>query len=418
MTALILVLLLLGAAAGAYGYALRQWRAARLAVKDERAGEARERLRFCLTLWPRSPEVHLLAARAARLSADLEGAEYHLKRCLKLQNGATEPVQLEFLLLRVQAGELDEVAPALFDLVDRKHPEAPLILETLARHYMHHLRYKEAYACLSGWIELAPDTARPYHWRGWVQERLNNPKQAREDYQRALERAPDLFAARLRLAEVLVDDHLPLEALPHLERLYAESPDRPEVQARLGQCRFEQGQMEEARRLMESAVKEMPNDPPLLLHLAKLDIHDGQWATAEARLRRVMELDATDTEAQYQLASVLQFQDRREEAAAVLRDYQKNRALLERFHQLVKDEAEHPSRKPDRPTEIGTILLRFGREPLAVYWLHEALNRDSSYAPAHRALAEHYERKGDREKAAAHRRQLGEAPSNPIPVAP
>ena len=57
--------------------------------------------------------LHLLAARAARLTADFEGAEAHLKRCLKLQQGATEATQLEFLLMRAQTGEEDVVAPAL-----------------------------------------------------------------------------------------------------------------------------------------------------------------------------------------------------------------------------------------------------------------------------------------------------------------
>ena len=52
---------------------------------------------------------------------DVRAAEKHLKLCLKLGRGATQPVQLEFLLLRVQTGELEEVAPTLIDSVDTEH---------------------------------------------------------------------------------------------------------------------------------------------------------------------------------------------------------------------------------------------------------------------------------------------------------
>src|SRR5262249_51357433 len=152
-------------------------------------------------LWPRSPEVHQLAARAARLSGDTQAAENHLNQCLKLNGGATEPVQLEFLLLRVQTGGLEEGASPLVACVGKGLPEAPLILETLARAYIPLLRYKPAYACLSRWIELRPDEAKAYQWRGWVLERLSRYKVAMEDYQRALELNPDLFPVRLRVAE-------------------------------------------------------------------------------------------------------------------------------------------------------------------------------------------------------------------------
>src|SRR5262245_33727874 len=238
-TALVVALLLLAATgAGLYAYALRQWHAAEAAVKEGRIAEARSCLPLCLFLWPRSVPVHLLAARVARLGGDLPGAEAHLNQCLKLQNGATEAVQLEFLLLRVQAGEEDQVADALMGFVANKHPESPLILETLSGAYVHDLRYGPALACLERWIQEAPGSPRPYFWRGWIMERLNHPSGAKAEYQRALEADPEFVPARLRLAELFLKDSNTPEALPHLERLGRQHPDRPDVMARLGQCRF------------------------------------------------------------------------------------------------------------------------------------------------------------------------------------
>src|SRR5207248_11285658 len=126
--ALLVTLAFVGLGLVGHLYAIRQWRAAQTALDEERPFEARDCLKFCLLVWPRSLEVNLLAARIARLTEkDLNVAESYLNRCLKLQNGATEAVQLEFLLLRVQGGEVDELAPILIDIVDKGHPEAPII---------------------------------------------------------------------------------------------------------------------------------------------------------------------------------------------------------------------------------------------------------------------------------------------------
>jgi hypothetical protein len=81
-----------------YAYARHQWHAAETALRENRPAEARDRLALCLSLWRRDPEVHFLAARAARLTGDFAGAEALLDRCLELQHGATEGVQIEFLL--------------------------------------------------------------------------------------------------------------------------------------------------------------------------------------------------------------------------------------------------------------------------------------------------------------------------------
>src|SRR5262249_6997322 len=212
--ALVVVGLALAAVLGTYYYARAEWRAAQAAVREARPEEARQRLAFCRKVWPRSVEVHILSARAARLCGDYQEAEAYLSRCLELQGGANDAIQLEFLLMRTQTGEVEEVTPSLIALVDSNHPDSLLILETMARTYMHGLRYGPAYQCLNRWIAISPDDARPYQWRGWVMERMNHPARAEEDYQRSLDLNPDQPLLRLRLAEMYLEDKLPLPALP------------------------------------------------------------------------------------------------------------------------------------------------------------------------------------------------------------
>jgi tetratricopeptide (TPR) repeat protein len=388
-------LAVIGAALAGVGYVRHQRRAAQDALAAERFDEARSRFDRYLTVWPWDQEAHLLAARAARLTGDRAAAADHLNRCLKLHGGATEAVQLEFLLLRVQAGEVDEVAPTLIDCVENGHAESPIILETLGRAYMHRLRYKPAFACMSRWIELRPDTAKAYQWRGFVLERLNHSREAAADYARALELDPELVPVRLRLAEMLLEDTKAPEALPHLERLYRQAPDRPEVMARLGMCRFQQGQTDEARRLMEAAVARLPDDAGLLVTLARLDYQEGRGASAEQRLRKVLQADPSDTEARYNLVLALRLQDRAEDADAAQKEYERYKAWVDRANQLLREVADSPTAGAADYAEIGELLLRIGRDRLGVYWLGQALERDPGNQAAQRALAEYHETRGE-----------------------
>jgi type IV pilus assembly protein PilF len=267
------------------------------------------------------------------------------------------------------------------------------------------LRFGPAFACISRWIEAEPDSAEPIRWRAAVLERLNDNEGAMKDYRRALELDPDLTSVRLRLAEMLLERSDPDEALVHLEPLQRQYPDRPDIQARMGQCRFLQNHLEEARHLLESAVDKLPDDSVLLLTLARLEHQDGHPVEAEKWARRALKVDPTDAEAEFTLAASLQAQDRWDEAKAALEQFRNDTALLKRVAYVLQQDAENPSADPVAFAEVGAVFLP-SNEQVGIYWLNRALQRDPGCQAAHKALAEHYERKGDLDKAAFHRRQL------------
>jgi tetratricopeptide (TPR) repeat protein len=412
LVAAAVVLALAGAVGvGVWQYALYQWRAAQVALKEDRAAEARDRLAFCLRVWPRSPEVRILAARAARLTGEFPAAEAYLNRALEIDgrktDSVTAAVQLEFALMRVQTGEVDTpLAVELFNGATADNPDAPMILETLTHAYMIRTRFKLAHGCLTRWIDIEPNNPKPYHLRGMVWERLNNPKQAKIDYDRALELNPDFVKVRLRVVEMHLEDKQAPEALPHLERLMRQAGDDPRVQARMGMCLFLQGQREDARRLMSAAVEHLPDDAPLLIALANLDIQEERGADAEARLRRVLKADPSDTEALFVLASALRIQGKIDEAQAVLTEHTAKRALMDRLNALLKDVADGPTARPSDHAEIGELFIRIGQEKVGVYWLERALEGDPENQRAHKALASYYEKQGDAANGALHRQRV------------
>jgi Tfp pilus assembly protein PilF len=168
---------------------------------------------------------------------------------------------------------------------------------------------------------------------------------------------------------------------------------------------------------MEAALADLPNDPALLVSLANLDLQEGNGADAERRMRAILNSDPSDTEALFILASALRLQNRVEEATAVLADHGRKSAAVDRVNDLLKTVADGPMARADDSAEIGRLFLEIGRDKLGVYWSERAIEQDPTNQSAHRALAAHYERKGDTSSAASHRRQIRET-APPVPAGP
>lgn len=403
------LLVLLGVGAGgAYGYVRYHRRAGEAALAANNPAAARPHLDKALAVWPwsRSVEGHRLAGRAARMVGDFAAAEAHLNRALKLNDGATQGVQVEYLLLRAQTGDIDRVATPLFELCEAGHPDGPVIFDTLSLAYLQALRFKLAWTCATRWLELYPDTPKAYLLRGFALERLNNYKAAAADYHRALALNPDDVTARLRVAEMLIEDKQTPEAIPHLERLIRLAPDDPRVQSRLGMCRVLEGKPEEARRLMEAGAARLPADPALAVALAQLDVQEGRGAEAEARLRKVLAGDRADTEARYTLAPALRLQGKTGEAEAELKLYEKYKTMVERSNHLLREVPDRPDAPVADLGELGELLLGMGRDRQGVEWLERALEKDQSHQPTLKALAAYYEGKGDATQAAAYKARI------------
>jgi Tfp pilus assembly protein PilF len=68
--------------------------------------------------------------------------------------------------------------------------------------------------------------------------------------------------------------------------------------------------------------------------------------------------------------------------------------------------AERPL-DPALHAEMGLLEIRAGHPEEGEWWLKSALAVDPDYAPAHQALADLYEKRGDSAKAAEHRSKVG-----------
>ncbi len=385
------VALLPGALAAREGSAYWLERSARREMAAERFDDARRHIDLALRVRDR-PAWHLLAARIARQRGDYSEAERHLTRC-EGPDGLSEPVRLEWRLLRVARGDVDELAPALLASVESGNPESPAILDALAGAYMRQTRYHDSLRCLDRWVALEPGSARALDWRGWVSNQLDHRAQAIADYEQAMELQPDRSAVRLRLAEILVESSRHAEAVPHLERLRDEQPDNPDVLVALANCRIVQSRPDEAKALLDRVLAARPDHFGALLQRGKVEAATGNFAEAERWLRKALERSPLDADARYALYLALQAQPGREaDAREELDRWQRDRKTRDRLTRLLRVELDQKPNDANLACEAGELLMQQGEERKGLFWLRRALALDPRHAAAGRALAAYYER--------------------------
>jgi tetratricopeptide (TPR) repeat protein len=389
-------------------------RSARQALAAGHFDAAQEHIDQVLRVRPGWSSAQLLAARIACLRGAFTDAEQHLS--LAQAGGMSESLQLEWLLLRCQRGEVDALSTGLLSWANKDHEAAPVILEALAAVYMRQTRYLEALHCLDRWVELAPDSVLARDWRGWVGNQLDHRGQAIGDYEWVLAQEPARWPVRLRLAEILVESWRHGEAVPHLELLRRTQAANPSVLVALARCRVVASKPDEARALLDEVLASQPDHFAALLNRGKVELETQHPVEAERWLRRTLAQKPHDPEARYALWRSLQLQEnRQQEAQEELARWQQERKIQDRLVRLMRTELAGNPRDPKLAAETGELLLHVGEDNRGLFWLDRALALDPHNIPSLRALIAHYERSANTAKADEYRKRLAAATAPPTP---
>jgi tetratricopeptide (TPR) repeat protein len=402
------VALLLLAAGGWYGgrhaLAWRRLDAARRALAADRPQQARQPLEYCLKVWPNDASIELLAARAARRSGDLEDAQRHLLACQRLERDVSEDSVLEFALLRAAGGEVDEVDPFLQLAAQRRPEQKPMILEALCVGFLRLYRVNEALGCLEQWLRIEPNSVAAIVLRGKAWKRLHAYHNAVADFERALELDPEQFDSRLDLASIHIENGNAAEAITHLEYLRKREPDNREVLIRLAAALTDLGEYDASQKVLDELLHDHPDFAPALSVQGQLCLVTNRFAEAETWLRRAMAENPFDRQSHYRLYMALQRQHKDQEAAEQEKRLKQIDGKIERLIELSNLRIPRNPHDPALLVELGQIICDLGQEDVGFQWYLTALKKNANFAPAHRALGDYYERKGNLDEATYHRR--------------
>jgi tetratricopeptide (TPR) repeat protein len=314
-----------------------------------------------------------------------------------------EALDLERSLVRAQAGELGAVEKYLTWCLTNDHPDSTLILEILAPAYLQRYRLDEARHCVALWLELRPRCLAAWMLEGELCERRRrNRTQAIAAYKQAVEIAPARLAARRALARLLVDANRCSEARPHLEKLAAQQPGDAEVSVQRARCEQVEGRAAEAARLLDEVLAGNPRHAQALRLRGALELEAGRVDRAAGYLRKAVAYTPFDREALYTWLRCLHRMGKPDEVVVVeqqLKRCEKDLALLAGLTQKI---AQRPD-DPELRRQAGEVFLRNEQEEEGIRWLQSALAVRPDHPATHRSLAEHYQRKGQPARAAAHR---------------
>lgn len=412
-----LVVLILGTGilvGSPHAWAWYQLRQARESLSSYHPDQARVHLSQSMRIWPDSQEVLLLQARAAWQQSNFGKAVEYLEQCQShLDDKTSREIAMEWALVRAASGYVQDVEEFLQSVAEEAPDQATVIWEAMAEGYIRIYRILDALAMLDHWLKLDPNNLRALELRGLAFQNGHSAKRGSADLAKVLELDPQRDQTRWRLILCLLDMGSYEQALPHLQHLEQKKPKDPDIQVGIARCRRMLGE-EGTEKILDRVLKQGPDHVNALRVRGQFALVDREPDKAEQWLKKAVEKDPSDYQSQWLLYRALLEQGKKEEAEQQLKVAQETKGQSERLGELTSRQLSQQPLNPALHYEMGMLLLRAGHEKTAESWWLSAIRLDNRFRPAHRALADYYEKQGMTDKAAEHRR-LAEASVEPKP---
>jgi tetratricopeptide (TPR) repeat protein len=390
-------------AAGEPGGAALHWRQAHEALRAQDFANAREHLEYCVQNWPAHAQTHFLLARTSRRADDLEYAARHLKIAEALQ-WYPEEIALERLLARAQAGDLRETESVLLQRLEENSGADELIYEALIKGNLVVFQLPQAMSLATRWLEEHPDRWQPWLYRGRAHYLNNTLGRAIADYRRALQALPHLRQGRLWYASALVLDGRFRDALPAFEQYVADYPDDSAGLLGIAYCHQMLKQSREAEAWLGQLLRQHPKHAAGLLLRARLELDRDAPQQAVVWLKQAEAAAPNDVEIAQAFITAYRQLGKTAEVQHYEQRVEELRKLIKRLD-AVRTEIMRSPREVGPRHEAGVLCLRLGQPKQASDWLVGALALDANHRPTHEALAECFERLGDKNLAEYHRRR-------------
>lgn len=258
---------------------------ARVELRGQRYEEAEKHLRQALESYPNSPDLHKLMADALLGLGNLEEASEVLE-------GLPAEVAME-PEVRVAKGRiaLAQKKPADAESYLRgvmgEQPAAMTLL-WLSGAVAAQGRSDEALQLLTDWLADNPEDVLVQNQLASSYLQLGREKEAREQYLKVLEKAPDNVVLLNNVSWLHRKDN-PQQALRHIEKADRLAPNSPQVKDTYAMIQLELGATGEALALNQKALDLTPDNPEILYHRAMILEAAGQANDAIPILEKLVD---------------------------------------------------------------------------------------------------------------------------------
>jgi Tfp pilus assembly protein PilF len=326
----------------------------------------------------------------------------------------SEPDRRDEALRLAKQGKLAEAEPLLERAVERDDHDA----EAVAALALAKLGGTDAAAAekyLSRWCELRPREARPFQLRMdlrhrtargmWSRaDRVALMESALADGRRVLELNPTDDAVRREVAWLALTVGRDADAETECRRSLAAAPEDPWLNHLFAKILHAQGRRTEAAAVIDPVVRAQPGFAEALLLRATLYHEADQPSQAVPLLRQALnQKGCPRRDCLYRLGLALAATGDADGARKVMAEVD----LLNLTGAVAND---HFPNNPAMRVQIAEAMLGVGRSADANAELDAVLAAAPDFAPAHRVKALYYDRTGQPDRAAEHRRRAGRDP--------
>ena len=367
---------------------------------------ARVRLQVAESWSESDAGVQFLLARVERHREQFSEMESRL--ALAARMGWPEvSIARERILAEAQSGQPQQVAPRLSQLLDQAETSEEFgeICEAYVRGYKRQTDFARALQLLKSWESRQPLAGSPHLLRAAIRRELQQFPEAAEEFQLVLDRVPDQKEARLGLADVLLQQGLVGQAVPHFRRYLELEPDNLSALLGLADCLFGKGELDEAARLYDRALESDPELVSARRGIGRIALQEGRPEEALAWLKPAAKLAPYDTAIQYNLGLALRATGDLTAAAEYFEAVAERHGYMAQFKSLV-DHIQRNSDDVSARYELGMLILEHFEPEKCLVWFQSVLLRAPHHEPTHRALSDYYGRTDQPELAAFHRTQL------------
>ncbi|MEM1166984.1 MAG: tetratricopeptide repeat protein [Planctomycetota bacterium] len=242
-------------------------------------------------------------------------AEHELREALSINPDRPE-WYFNLGLTQEAAGRFDAAMESL-SRANELAPDDPQVLTLLGSTAVRAGRHESAIGWLERAAALSDDHAsEALIWQIEAKSALGHHEEAELAFYESLQRPGDHALAYANIAESLLDRGENDRAAYCLREASTLDPSLPRVHARLAEAMTRTGRHERARQLYLRELRDAPGDVDTLLDLGCLLVDMNRLAEAGEKFRRVLEIEADNTEAHFCLGDLALRQHRLKEAEA------------------------------------------------------------------------------------------------------
>lgn len=304
-------------------------------------------------------------------------------------------------LRMARAGKFVEAEPGLRAAIERDPADAE-VAEALARGSLEAGRNEEAERYLELWVAARPDRTEAHRALFEFARKSKNWAKALPAGLRLRELEPNDPQLTRTLVSVAFEAGSMDVAEKLVRELIASQPGNPGFRVTLASILRGRGDGAGSVAILDEVIRDQPTFTPALADRAAAYEESGEPAKAIPLLREVLKSDKQrQRSAGYRLSIALERNGQHDEAKKVL-DEVRRLQDVSTAEEAMKNQPGDPGLR----VRLGAALLAAGHLDDGVRMVSSAFGLDPRFAPAHQALAEHYEKTGQPAKAAEHRRQL------------